>query len=860
MVAANTLGTRGGAYGTAGRVSAEARLADLRQKLREALAQKQLRMKEFVETCKADRRAVRDHVREMRARSLRDLKDQIQAARGAAKLTRLTRLAEVRQVAGGPVQQARAAAAVERAHQGELARLEREERSRRIEIRLAHDRSLAAGSLRSAIFGKLAPLFERSVAPAPGESRAEAILRFAERNPEKAHAVVEPAVHRKVEETKRAVVEAERSVRAAGGDVRVGTRPSSTETRDRRDRQQRAAAQGAWPLPGEQRIGPVTSTSVGRGSDGERGPSNDNTTLKRARAAAAAMGTLGDVLREGASERVKAGAGSDGIAGNVMAAIARDAEGGGKAPRKGASPGKTKAPKPPKATAPKRPKSTKTPKAPKPVAAQPSAPVERKKGQIPRSGGPGIGLADLLQERDEIVAAKSAKTKGARDKRGPAKKVAAKKSSSAPPAPPPPGAGGSPSVSYAAWCELVSQAAAKHGGRIAFGVETHDAWRDGTSAEAFVLTQPTTTQTSPAAIIRDARSSRVAASGGARAPLTMVKGGKAPGAASSESATKGPVLVTSKVEDRVQPFKVRASCGHVEVRPMRAATAGVPYSPDVILDAPKGRACEACEARQKQKAAAPPGTKPDFGANAPNPAPKKDDVKAPELRDTAEIAKRIRADIADALRTKKLPKGTYSVRTSKYSMGSSIDVIASKLPFPLLNPAAFRLEKGSSDVSFNRDSFSTRYTAQAESVLATLNAIVGAYHWDRSDPVTDYYNERFGRDVKLDTSKEWERINEAKRAEARAPSTPASTTVSGGAAPAVLPSPRRIEAPKPEKPETVKGRVRAGRPKAKVQQTLDTNSPLFAGAPRFAGAPAAAVEGPTKSEEPTKNEEGGSAP
>ena len=234
MVAANTLGTRAGAYGTAGRASAEARLADLRQKLREALAQKQTRMKEFVETCKADRRAVRDHVREMRARSLRDLKDQIQAARGAAKLTRLTRLAEVRQVAGGPVQQARAAAAVEKAHQGELARLEREERSRRIEIRLAHDRSLAAGALRSAIFGKLAPLFERGVAPTPGESRAEAILRFAERNPEKAHAVVEPAVHRKVEETKRAVVEAERSVRAAGGDVRVGTRPSLTEARDRR--------------------------------------------------------------------------------------------------------------------------------------------------------------------------------------------------------------------------------------------------------------------------------------------------------------------------------------------------------------------------------------------------------------------------------------------------------------------------------------------------------------------------------------------------------------------------------------------------------------------------------------------------
>ena len=527
---------------------------------------------------------------------------------------------------------------------------------------------------------------------------------------------------------------------------------------------------------------------------------------------------------------------------------------------RGHRPAKPRAAKPPKATVPKRPKPTNTPKPPKPVAAKPSARAERKKGQIPRSGGPGIALADLLQERDEIAAAKGAKTKGARDKRGPAKKVAAKKSSSAPPAPPAPGAS-PPSQSYAAWCELVSQAAGRHGRRIAFGGETHNAWRDATSAEDFVLTQPTTTQASPAAVIRDARSSLAAsaASVGARKPLAMAKG-KAPGGTPSESATKGPVLVTSTIADTVQPFKVRASCGHIVKRPMSAETAGVPYSPDVILEAPKGRACDACEAKQKQLAAVTPGTKPDFGANAPNPAPKRDDVKAPELRDTAEIAKRIRADIADAVRTKKLPKGTYYVRTSKYSMGSSINVVASKLPFPLLNPAAFHLEKGSSDVSFDRDHFRSRYTPEAERVLATLNALVDAYHWDRSDPVTDYYNERFGRDVKLDTAKEWERINEAKRAEARAPSTPAAAPVSGGGALAILPSPRRVEAPRPEKPETTKGRARAGRPKAKAQQTLDTDSPLFAGAPRFVGAPAAAAEGPTKGEEPTKSEEGGSEP
>ena len=45
----------------------------------------------------------------------------------------------------------------------------------------------------------------------------------------------------------------------------------------------------------------------------------------------------------------------------------------------------------------------------------------------------------------------------------------------------------------------------------------------------------------------------------------------------------------------VQPFKVRASCGHIVIRKMREATAGVAYSDSVILDAPNGRACEECE-------------------------------------------------------------------------------------------------------------------------------------------------------------------------------------------------------------------------------------------------------------------------
>jgi len=44
-----------------------------------------------------------------------------------------------------------------------------------------------------------------------------------------------------------------------------------------------------------------------------------------------------------------------------------------------------------------------------------------------------------------------------------------------------------------------------------------------------------------------------------------------------------------------KPFKVRASCGHIVIRRMREATAGVPYTPEVVLDAPNGRECDTCE-------------------------------------------------------------------------------------------------------------------------------------------------------------------------------------------------------------------------------------------------------------------------
>ena len=137
--------------------------------------------------------------------------------------------------------------------------------------------------------------------------------------------------------------------------------------------------------------------------------------------------------------------------------------------------------------------------------------------------------------------------------------------------------------------------------------------------------------------------------------------------------------------------------------------------------------------------------------------------------DTTEIAKRIREEIKAAVKARELPKATYSVRTDKYSMGSSITVVASKLPFPVINADAFRVDRGANWATFDSAHFRSRFTPEAQAVERKLEAIVNAYHWDRSDSMTDYYNERFAKDVRLTEDKsKWQKVEAAKVAAARA--------------------------------------------------------------------------------------------
>jgi hypothetical protein len=137
--------------------------------------------------------------------------------------------------------------------------------------------------------------------------------------------------------------------------------------------------------------------------------------------------------------------------------------------------------------------------------------------------------------------------------------------------------------------------------------------------------------------------------------------------------------------------------------------------------------------------------------------------------DTTDIAKRIREDIKAAVKARELPKAKYSVRTDKYSMGSSITVEASSLPFPVLNPDAYRVDPGANWVTFDSANHRSRFTSKAQEVERKLSAIVNSYHWDRSDSMTDLYNERFAKDVRLTENKgDWQRLEAAKVAAARA--------------------------------------------------------------------------------------------
>ena len=197
---------------------AQANLELLRQRLRQALFAKKTRLRELMELCQAQRAELRVWIRQRREQALAELREELRQARGAAAANRRSRLQDARRSARSNVELARAQVEIERAHAAEHLRITHAHDTKRIAIDKAHARSLSDDLMSAATLQRLRPLLEKAgkVRPAPGESRTEALWRYARAHPEEMHALLEPTTERVIAQTQKQIVEAEAALRSGG--------------------------------------------------------------------------------------------------------------------------------------------------------------------------------------------------------------------------------------------------------------------------------------------------------------------------------------------------------------------------------------------------------------------------------------------------------------------------------------------------------------------------------------------------------------------------------------------------------------------------------------------------------------------
>ncbi|HEY5243167.1 MAG TPA: hypothetical protein VIJ22_16920, partial [Polyangiaceae bacterium] len=204
-----------------------ANLELLRQRLREALFAKKQRLRELADLCKAQRAELRGWIKQRRIQALKELRDELRRERGAAAATRRARLQEARRSSTSTVELARAAVEIERAHAAEQLRITRAHDTKRVSVDKAHARSLSDELMSASTLKRLAPLLDkaRGIRPAPGESRTEALWRYARAHPEEMHALLEPHAERAIHQTRKEIAAAEEAIRTGGGQVPVKRAP-----------------------------------------------------------------------------------------------------------------------------------------------------------------------------------------------------------------------------------------------------------------------------------------------------------------------------------------------------------------------------------------------------------------------------------------------------------------------------------------------------------------------------------------------------------------------------------------------------------------------------------------------------------
>lgn len=138
--------------------------------------------------------------------------------------------------------------------------------------------------------------------------------------------------------------------------------------------------------------------------------------------------------------------------------------------------------------------------------------------------------------------------------------------------------------------------------------------------------------------------------------------------------------------------------------------------------------------------------------------------------DIAEIAKRVRAEIRDDIKSGRLPAGLKaSVRIERFSGGRALNVNLTAAPFAIHDTARLLAERDTPhDVnSWPREA----YTAECRDVLARFKAIAEAYNYDRDDSQSDYFDVHFY----LHTGIDWE-VDHLAREAAKAALDPPKAT------------------------------------------------------------------------------------
>jgi hypothetical protein len=119
----------------------------------------------------------------------------------------------------------------------------------------------------------------------------------------------------------------------------------------------------------------------------------------------------------------------------------------------------------------------------------------------------------------------------------------------------------------------------------------------------------------------------------------------------------------------------------------------------------------------------------------------------------AEIARRVRREVRDALKQGALPSGLLvSVRSSTYSMGQSVSVTVRAFSGPALNPARVFAD----ELRCHEYRARGLYSAELNAITDALECMLAAYNRDASDSLTDHWDVHFygGVEVRVDTAAE----------------------------------------------------------------------------------------------------------